>query len=544
MGKKRQGYDVTDYFRDNPTASLNDLINNVDSFHPPDAPLEKSPIKRVWMWDEITAPGAQIYTRHEPAADMPETTSYRLAKINGRSGEPETEDIGDLLQKSKPTKTKPARVLKTNFNLHIILSKSPEWKDAFRTNERDMRLHVFQSILLNPSKTPIPFTDVHATSIQIWLEQKYMISWSTQAIFDVVHMIGAGNSYDDVRDYFESLEWDHNQRAETWLIDYAGADDSQYTRAVSKRFLISVVARTFEPGCKVDTVLILSGPQGVKKSTLFNVMANRTWFTDHLSPLSSKDAKQELAGPMIIELAELDALSKRESNEVKAFITAQKDRYRLPYGRVVNEFPRRCVLVGTTNESGFLKDPTGGRRFWPVSVGNIDISGLSAVRSQLWAEAVEWYKLGIGWWLTDEEEVFAKQQQESVIEIGAFDDIIYNYVMAPRRDIKPDWWKCFGDDGKRNYLVMEEVKEALGFDNSQWSKELYRVKKSVETVIGGNELRRGVFQRSDGINKLRYYVIPDEFKVKNYEPTLQLSVVKNDTCDNSLQDTYDDSNPF
>ena len=333
--------------------------------------------------------------------------------------------------------------------------------------------------------------------------------------------IGKDNAFDPFLDYLKSLQWDNSPRGDNWLINHAGAADSTYTRAVSKRFLISVVARTFEPGCKVDTMLILSGDQGTKKSTLFNVLAGDEFFTDHLSPIDSKDARQELRGPAIVEMAELDAMNKKESTQIKAFITTRIDRLRESYGRTTNSYPRRCVFVGTTNETGYLKDSTGGRRFWPVSVkGKINIGAISKIRDQLWAEAVEWYRCGINWWLSDEEELLAIDAQRAVYENGAFDDQIYNYLLLPKRNVKPDWWYCFHENGTRRYLAIEEVWNVLDIDTKQRGQMNKTVRKSIEGIIGGNQTVRNVVTTDTARRKLELYVIPDEFYVRNTHQTL------------------------
>lgn len=168
------------------------------------------------------------------------------------------------------------------------------------------------------------------------------------------------------------MGWHGTAHLDKWLITYLGAEDSPYVRAVGPRYLISAVARVYRPGCQVDHVLVLEGPQGKLKSTALRVLAVKDeWFTDRLSHLASKDAAQEIAGVLIIEIAEWDALSRASSGTAKSFITRRYDRLRLPYGKHVVEFRRQCVFAGTINApvGGYLRDPTGARRFWPVACG-------------------------------------------------------------------------------------------------------------------------------------------------------------------------------
>jgi len=196
-------------------------------------------------------------------------------------------------------------------------------------------------------------------------------------------------------------------------------DDSAYVRAIALRFLISAVARIYSPGAKVDHILVLEGPQGRKrKSQTVEALAPKpTWFTDNLSHVASKDAKLEVAGVLLVEIPEMEAIIRATSSAMKKFITHRSDRFRPPYGRHVITWKRQCVFVGTMNPipgEGYLKDPTGARRIWPVMCGKeTDLEGIKRDRDQLWAEAVHQFKAGARWWLeTSELEALATAEQE------------------------------------------------------------------------------------------------------------------------------------
>lgn len=224
------------------------------------------------------------------------------------------------------------------------------------------------------------------------------------------------NPFHPVRDYFDALAWDGTLRLDTWLVTYFHTDDTPYVRAVGPRYLISAVARIYQPGCKVDHMLVLEGPQGKRKSEALRTLAIRdAWFTDRLSHVASKDAAQEMAGVWIIEIAEMDALTKASPSATKAFMTRRDDRFRPPYGKHPIRLPRQCVFAGTINPitGGYLKDPTGARRFWPVVCqGTIDREGIERDRDQLWAEAVVRFKADAKWWLeTPELEALAAGEQ-------------------------------------------------------------------------------------------------------------------------------------
>ncbi len=239
--------------------------------------------------------------------------------------------------------------------------------------------------------------DIETTA---WLQREYRLNVRVDVVADAVLAVASKNTFHPVRDYLSGLAWDQTPRLEKWLSTYLGAVDSDYTRAVGRRWLIAAVARVFSPGCKADNVLILEAAQGKKKSTALKALAGR-WFTDELDAIGSKDAAVQLQGVWIVELAELDALGRAEISRTKAFISKSFDRFRPPYGRRAIRFDRQCVFAGTVNHDDYLKDETGNRRFWPVRCGpdELDVAALDRDRDQLWAEAVVSLRRGDPWWL-------------------------------------------------------------------------------------------------------------------------------------------------
>jgi len=197
-----------------------------------------------------------------------------------------------------------------------------------------------------------------------------------------------------------------------------------HSRAVGARWLISAVARIFRPGAKADCCLILEGPQGIRKSTALRTIAGE-YFTDELADLGSKDAAMQTRGVWIIELSELDNLSHAEVARIKAFMSRTTDRFRPPYGMRLVESPRQCVFAGTVNHSSYLRDETGGRRFWPVVCGQIDVDALAGDRDQLWAEAKARFESGSAWWLDTIDLVqLATDQQEARYEGDPWEEVI------------------------------------------------------------------------------------------------------------------------
>lgn len=212
-------------------------------------------------------------------------------------------------------------------------------------------------------------------------------------------------------EWLQSLTWDEIERIEHFLEDHLGVEPTEYNRSVSKNFWLSLVARVVRPGCKVDTMIILEGPQGAKKSTALSAIASPAWHSEASESVNSKDFYQCLQGKWIIEIAELDSFSKADSTRIKQIVSCQSDRFRPPYGRAPQDFPRQCVFAGSTNECQYLRDITGGRRFWPVKVGDISIDGIRACRNQCFAEAYAKVLAGAEWWQMPANETQAEQER-------------------------------------------------------------------------------------------------------------------------------------
>jgi putative DNA primase/helicase len=299
------------------------------------------------------------------------------------------------------------------FNVAIALRHDEAWRGVIGRNEFTGRIQLLQ---------PPPWhcgawmgqrdwTDDDDLKATEWV-QNAEICAPKQVVADAVESVANENPFHPVRDWLNDLQWDGTSRLDHWLQTYCGVEDTAYSRAVAARYLISAVARVFQPGCKADCALILEGDQGIGKSTMLRVLFD-PWFTDEIADLGSKDSAMQLAGVWCIEMAELDALRGAEVSRIKAFLSRTNDRYRPPYGKRVIDVARQCVFAGSVNEAEYLRDATGGRRFWPVRCSKADWAGVHAVREQLWAEAVVRYRGRERWHLYEKELVDEAAEEQA-----------------------------------------------------------------------------------------------------------------------------------
>ena len=197
------------------------------------------------------------------------------------------------------------------------------------------------------------------------------------------------NTFDPVKDYLAGLRWDGVKRLDRWLSTHLGAEDNPLNRAIGRKMLIAAVRRVREPGCKFDQIIVMdNSQQGAGKSTAIRILAGDENFSDQEILLCGQKEQQELlSGVWFYELGELSGLGRADLNRLKTFVSRQVDRARPAYGRSRVDRPRRCIFIGTTNDSEYLRDPTGNRRFWPFTPGTIDLQALRRDRDQLLAEA-------------------------------------------------------------------------------------------------------------------------------------------------------------
>lgn len=298
------------------------------------------------------------------------------------------------------------------------------------------------------------WNDSDYAALKVYLSRNYGV-YSPTKTKDAVVAVAAERAYHPIRDYLNALpDWDGVKRVETLLTDYFGAEDTGYTRAVIRKTMVAAVARVFRPGTKFDSVLILNGPQGIGKSTFFSKLAG-DWFSDSLTLTDMKDKSgpEKLQGYWILELGELAGMRKTDVEMVKSFLSRVDDKYRASYGVNVENHPRQCVIVGSTNaETGFLRDITGNRRFWPVKVGGVSskkswqLTGYEV--EQIWAETLVLYAKGEKLYLEGEDAATAVTEQADAMEMDEREGLVRTYLDT----LLPEKWGEMSLYERRNYL--------------------------------------------------------------------------------------------
>lgn len=261
-----------------------------------------------------------------------------------------------------------------------------------------------------------------------------------------------GNVRNEPREWLESLKWDEKQRLRVFMRDYMGctSEPDEYLRAIGENLFGGMVARVMSPGCKADNMVVFEGKQGAGKSTALNVIGGK-WYTETAEDPKNKDFYLAIQGAMIVEIAELDSFSRAEINTIKKTMTCRVDRFRAPYAANMSDSPRQCLFVGTTNQHDYLRDSSGGRRFWPVTTGKIDIKKIEEDREQLFAEAVFRLSMGFPYWEVPIN--IAESEQESRYNADAWEPKISKWI-----------------EDKSRFFLIDLACDCLGFSVSQIRK--------------------------------------------------------------------------
>lgn len=348
------------------------------------------------------------------------------------------------------------------LNAMLAMRGDPKLCDAFAYDEM-LRAPILVSPLADDDEDfkPRPVRDTDVSIAQEYLQRAGLPKLAKDTTHQAVDQRAVECAFHPVRDYLNALRWDGQKRVDGWLGTYLGAEDSDYHRGIGGMFLVAMIARIADPGCKADYMPVLEGPQGALKSTACAVLGGR-WFSDNLPDIRSagKDVAHHLNGKWLIEVAEMSALDRAEAAALKAFLTRTVERYRPSYGRKEVIEPRQCLFIGTTNKTAYLRDETGGRRFWPVAVGNIDIEALIRDRDQLFAEAVRLYRSDAQWWPdANFEREHIAPQQEARYEADAWESLVCAYLAeVPVSTTHPKGRKVTVHKVARDALAIETPK--------------------------------------------------------------------------------------
>ena len=357
----------------------------------------------------------------------------------------------DAWKKKLEYEDKSLQLKNTLRNLTLILENDPNLKDIVFNQHLDGMEIKGDVPWRHPSKF---WRDADDAQLISYVDENY--GTFSKRNFDIaVAKVTDDRSYHPIREFLQALpEWDKVERVDTLLIDYLGAADNKYVRAVTRKTLCAAACRVLNPGCKFDTMLVLNGSQGIGKSTLIARLGGE-WFSDSLSLNDTKDktAAEKLQGYWILEIGELAGLRKAEVETLRSFLSRQNDIYRASFGKRTTPHPRQCVFFGTTNaESGYLRDTTGNRRFWPVkTLGGGSKCSWDITREevlQIWAEVMHYVKEGEKLYLDPEVEALAKVEQREAMESDEREGLVREYLEA----LLPDNWDDMDTFERRNFL--------------------------------------------------------------------------------------------
>jgi predicted P-loop ATPase len=321
-------------------------------------------------------------------------------------------------------------------------------------------------------RTTPTWSDLDDAGLREFMETKYNFT-DRQKIYDAVALSAQDNRKHPIREYLKRLQWDGVPRAETLLIDFLNAQDSPYTRAVTRKALLGATARVMNPGVKHDHVLVLVGPQGCRKSTTIAKLGGN-WYTDSLYTMNGKEASELIQGYWLVELSEMAATRKSDVEMIKQFLTKTSDNFRAAYDRRAMEHPRQCAFFGTTNDDEFLVDATGNRRFWPVAVSKVSELKYAELDQyyvdQIWAEMLVVYNLGEEkLYLSAEEEATAQDIQAEYTRVAPTAGSIVEWLNS----FVPEDWNSWDAQKRQEFYNCPDMFEAFSIRDRVCAAEVW-----------------------------------------------------------------------
>jgi putative DNA primase/helicase len=392
-----------------------------------------------------------------------QNAKYEFAEevIEAALSEEKNVDDTDWIKDIKFELDKKGNYLSTIDNIYLYLKHSPDLKEKFYLNEFEARIMITADLPWRKvTKTSRDFTDDDLNCLEHYLEKHKIPFTNTQK---ALAKIRTDFKIHPVREYLSKLTWDQEPRVDELFIDYLGAEDSRYTRAVARKTFVAAIARVFEPGCKFDNVLTFVGKEGIGKSTLVAKLA-KEWFSDCLGDIHGKEGMESLRGVWIMEIAEMASLRRADQEAIKRFISSREDVYRPAYGRQLVRFPRQCIFFATTNKEDFLTGSHGNRRFWPVATHvqqptkDVFSDLTNKEINQVWAEALHYYKQGEQVNLSEDLRNEAEEIRDAHSELDDRAGLIEKYLNT----LLPENWEEMSLYQRRSYLTSEDELQAKG----------------------------------------------------------------------------------
>ena len=421
------------------------------------------------------APATPLKQTHPDTAAHTDTHTDTDTAASAAEAEAEADPAGidpgwrtDLI--GKPREDGGIDILCRAYNLILILENDPLWRGH-------LALNAFSQQITCQGKT---WGDAQVGELKAWLEKQWITGEvKTATIHEAVEVVAHRHEYHPVKQYLLPLQWDRQDRLSTFFRDFCDAPLTPYTAAVGRSLFLSAVARIFDPGAKVDTMVVLEGQQGAGKSQLVLAIFGKEFHMEVTEAPGSVDFYQSLRGRWCCEFGEMAALGRSDKNRIKQVLSQLQDTYRASYARYSKTYPRQNIFIGTTNKDDWGDDETGLRRFLPIRCGRINVQAVRAVRDQLWAEAVARYRRGETWY----EIPDAEREQDARYQQDAWEERV------------SDWLK-----ERRQTTVLEVMEDCLYLKSDRQGKS--------EQIRIGNILRRLKWVRKQETNgdRRRYYV--------------------------------------
>ena len=333
--------------------------------------------------------------------------------------------------------SKEGKALKTLGNVLSILSIDPRWSGVIAYDSfAEMPVVMAQPPQRDQDAVEIikgsAWSPQDSSRAATWLHQEYDLIVPSTMVTEAMLAVAQQRAVHPIRRYLDDSRWDAVPRLDRFFTTYCGVPDSPYARGVARMFFVSAIARVRRPGSKVDTIVVLEGPQGLGKSRLLSKLGS-PWFADTPISLGDKDAYQALRGIWLYELAEMVTFKGRDATRIKSFASSPSDHFRPSYEPRARSVPRQCVFIGTTNETDYLGDPTGARRFWPVRLERIDLQAVDRDRDQLWAEADALFHSEAMWWPDATLDALGAEATEERFEGDPWEGPLLEWLAKPTR---------------------------------------------------------------------------------------------------------------